>query len=427
MEDKSKTKLPTEEKKEKTGYKLIKKRKSVIMPRAKFDGFFDKENPYYIKIANRYAILKYVSILLTLVFALTMLTAFSSDITPENFQYLLKDLDITGVLSGSEFDSVIYSGGSTSSFGIYRGELAVINAGSTMLYKPSGALSYSDTNKFYNPRLVISDKYMLIYDRGDTTFSYSVYNSFAELHSERFEYPITLADLSDNGAYAIVTRDDSFRSIVYVYDRNFKLKNTVKKDKYVLSVSMSESGSKLAIASVYDKDGSFETEIMVLGVSSYTPDFTIIEKGKIPLKSEWLTSGDLAVVYSDSAVIYSPSGVKRAAIDLTGHSSHAFDLDSSLMVSVYNTTVLGYDKTVNIYDRNADLIMTESLEGELIKILPQKEKVCLLFEDRAVLIDTVSKEVKEAPIKPNAKDIAFYGNTVIVCYSGGAEPLHFDK
>ena len=151
------------------------------------------------------------------------------------------------------------------------------------------------------------------------------------------------------------------------------------------------------------------------------------EKGKIPLKSEWLTSGDLAVVYSDSAVIYSPSGVKRATIDLTGHSSHAFELDSSLMVSVYNTTVLGYDKTVNIYDKNADLIMTVSLEGELIKILPQKEKVCLLFEDRAVLIDTVSKEVKEAPVKPNAKDIAFYGNTVIVCCSGGAEPLRFDK
>lgn len=428
MEDKNKAPIQAEnEKPQKSGYKLIKKRSSVVMPKAKYDGAFDKENPYYIKIANKYAILKYVSILLTFVFAVTMLSAYSSDITPENFQYLLKDLDITGVLSGSKFDSVIYNGGSTSSFGIYRGELAVINAGSTMLYKPSGALSYSDTNKFYNPRLEISDKYMLIYDRGDTTHTYSVHNSFAKLHEERYDYPITLADISNKGSYALVTRDDSFRSIVYVYDENFNLKNTVKKDKYVLSISLNDIGNKLAIASVYDKDGAFESEILVLGISSDKPDFTVTESGKIPLKSEWLQNGDLAIVYSDCAMIYSPKGEKLATLSLSGHSSHNIELNSALIVSVYNTTVLGYDKTVNVYDVNADLIMTASIEGELIKILPGSDKVCLLFEDRAVLIDTVSKTVKEAPVKPNAKDVAFYEDSVIVCYSGGAEPLDFGK
>ncbi len=429
MEDKKNTSVPIGENKpeQKGGYRLIKKRGSVVMPKAKYDGAFDKENSYYIKIANRYAILKYVSIFLTFVFAVTMLTAFSSDITAENFQYLLKDLDITGIMSGSSFESVIYSGGSTSSFGIYRGELAVINAGSTMLYKPSGALSFSDTNKFYNPRLLISNKYMMIYDRGDTTYSYSIYNSFAELHTERFDYPITLADISDNGAYAIVTRDDSYRSIVNVYDGNFKLKNRIKKDKYVLSVSISDNGSKVAVCSVYDKDGGFESEIMVLGLSSDKPDFSVTEKGKIPMMSEWMSNGDLAVVYSDSVSVYSPKGDKTAELSLAGLNSHSFALDSSFMVSAYNTTVLGYDKTVNIYDQYAEIIMSVSLEGELIKILPHGGKVCLLFEDRAVLIDPSSKSVKEAPVKPNAKDIAFYGDTVIVCYLGGAEPLAFDK
>ena len=356
-----------------------------------------------------------------------MLTAFSEDITPENFQYLLKDLDITGVLSGNTFDSVIYSGGSTSSFGIYRGELAVINAGSTMLYKPSGALSYSDTNKFYNPRLVISDKYMLIYDRGDTTCSYSIHNSFAKLREEKFSFPITLADISDKGSYGVVTRDDSFRSIVYLYDENFNLKITIKKDKYVLALSLNEAGNKVAISSVYDKDGGFESEILVLGISSETPDFSVYESGKIPLKSEWLKNGDLAVLFSDCAIVYAPNGDRRATLDLSNLSSHNLELNSSLIVSVYNNTVLGYDKTVNIYNEYAELIMTTSLEGELIKILPGNDKVCFLFEDRAVLIDLTTREAKEAPIKPNAKDIVFYYDTVIVCYSGGAEPLKFGE
>lgn len=413
--------------KKSSGHRLIKKRSSVVMPKAKYDGAFEKENPYYIKIANRYAILKYVSIFLTLIFAVSMLTAFGTDITAENFQYLLKDLDITGIISGSSFDSVIYNGDSTSSFGIYRGELVVINAGSTMMYKPSGALSFERTNVFYNPRLLISDKYMLVYDRGNTTCSYSVYNSFAELHSERYEHPITLADISDSGVYAVVTRDDSFRSIVYVYDDDFRLINEIKKDKYVLSLSLSDDGKKLAIASVYDKNGYFETELLVLGVGAGEADFTVTETNRIPLDSYWLENGNLCVLYSDSLSVYTQKGEKAAELDLSSLSSHSFALNGTLMVSAYNTTVLGYDKTVNIYDKNAELLYSVSLEGELIKIVPHDNKVCILFEDKAVLIDPFEKTVKEASVKPNAKDVVFYGETVIVCYSGGAEPAEFKK
>lgn len=410
-----------------SGHRLIKKRSAVLMPKAKYDGAFEKENHYYIKIANRYAILKYVFIFLAFIFAVSMLTSFSTDITAENFQYLLKDLDITGIMSGSSFDSVIYNGDSTSSFGIYRGELAVINAGSTMMYKPSGALSFERTNVFYNPRLLISDKYMLVYDRGNTTCSYSVYNSFAELHSERYEHPITLAELSDSGSYAIVTRDDSFRSIVYVYDDDFKLINEIKKDKYVLSLSLSDDGKRLAVASVYDKYGYFETEILVLGAGSGEADFAITEKGKIPLDSHWLENGNLCVLYSDSVSVYTPKGEKASELDLSSLSSHSFALNETLMVSAYNTTVLGYDKTVNVYDKNAELIYSVSLEGELIKIVLNEKKICILFEDRAVLVDPFERTVKEAKVKPNAKDVVFYGDTVIVCYSGGAEPAEFKK
>ncbi len=442
MEEKKNIPTPTEDKEakgrdtkdnketklQKTAFRPIKKRApTVVMPKAKYDGAFDKENPYYINIANRYAIMKYVTIFLAFVFAVTMLTAFSSDITAENFQYLLKDLDITGIMSGNTFESVIYSGGSTSSFGIYRGELAVINAGSTMLYKPSGALSFEKTNNFYNPRLLVSDKYFLIYDRGDTTYSYSVYNSFAELHSEKYDYPITLAELSDSGYYAVVTRDDSFRSIVYVYDSSFRLKNEIKKDKYVISVSLNDDGDRLAIASAYDNDGGYESEIMVLSPSSGKPDFTVIENGRIPLMSQWLENGSLYVVFDDSAAVYDKNGEKTAEIALSSLPAHKAAINGSMLVSVYNTTVLGYDKTVHIYDENAELIYTSSFEGELIKILPHGDTVCLLFEDRVVHIDPYSDEIREASVKPNAKDIVFYGDTLIVCYSGGAEPVTLKK
>ena len=409
------------------GYRLIKRRRDpVVMPEAKYDGAFDKENPYYIKIANKYRIMKYITILLAVVFGLSMLTTYSTDITAENFQYLIKDLDITGLTGDRNFGDIIYNGDSSSWFGIYRGELIVVNSGSTMLYKPSGALSFEDANDFYNPRLSVSDKYFMVYDRGDTSYSYSVYNSFAELKNESFEFPITLAAISDEGSYAVVTRDDSYRSIVYYYDNDFKPINQIKKDKYVTALAFTNDGSKLAIASVYDKDGDFVAEIQVIKGRSETAEFTITEDGLLPVNAKWLSNGNLCVLYSDCVVLYSPDGERISSIDCSSCQSLKFSLGEELLVAVYNSTVLGYDKTVDIYDENADIKYTFECQGDVISVKAQDKYICILFEDRVLRIDPIKGVIEVADVLPNAKDIVFYGDTVMICYAGVASPAVFN-
>ena len=112
-----------------------------------------KENKYYTKIASKFKICKYVTAVLALAFSVVLLTAFSGDLSSENFKYLIKDLDITGLISDGDFASVIYNGSADTEFGIYRGELAVVNAGSTSLFSSNGALSLSASNIFYKPKL----------------------------------------------------------------------------------------------------------------------------------------------------------------------------------------------------------------------------------------------------------------------------------
>lgn len=412
----------------KQGYRLIKRRKtSTVMPEAKYDGAFFKENPYYIKIANKYRILKYVTILITVVFAIVMLTAYGTDITAENFQYLIKDLDITTVSSSRDFDKVIYNGGTSSSFGIYKNELVVVNSGSTMLYRPSGAQSFNKTNDYYNPKLLVSDKYFMVYDRGDTSCSYSIYNSFAELHSGSYEYPITLATICDNGAYALVTRDSSNRSVVYVYSKDFKLRNEIKKDKYVIGAAIKDDGSKIALASVYDSEGDYETELIVLNIGQEKPLFTVYEKGLMPLKAMWLSHDRICVLYTDCAIIYDSNGQRSSEISLGGMQSLVFTMGEDMFAAVYNTTVVGYDKTVNIYDKNADLIYSSNLQGELICAKINNSKLYLLFEQELIEIDPENKEVKKGSVEPNAKDVVFYSDTVVVCYSGFAVPCLLTK
>ena len=385
-----------------------------------------RENPYYLRLATRYKIVKYITIVLALVFGVTMLTMFSGDITAENFQYLIKDLDLSGFANGYDFDTLLYNGGSNSVFGIYRGEMAVVSPGTVSLYKPSAALSLNKSNIFYNPKLLTSDKYFLVYDRGDTSRSYSVFNSFAELKTETYPYPITGAAIADSGYYALVTRDDSFRGIIRMYDDSFRQVMKIEKDKFILSIDLSHDGKTLAIASVYDQGGDYVAEVMTVRVGEEKPAAIVEEKGSLPLKIKFMKDGNIGVLYSDRAVIYNADATKRAEYYYSSMASVHAEIGESYVCAVYNTSVIGNDKTVVIYDTEGHTLFTTDLKGELLSIVPNGNTICLLFEDNVVSLDVTEKSIKTLQVEPNAIEIVFSGDTPIICYSGKAVALHFD-
>jgi len=385
-----------------------------------------RENPYYLRLATRYKIAKYVTIFLALAFAVTMMTAFSGDITAENFQYLIKDLDLSGFANGDVFDTLLYNGGSNSVFGIYRGELAVVSPGTVSLYKPSAALSLNKSNIYYSPRLLTSEKYFLVYDRGDTSRSYAIFNSFAELKTETYTHPITGAAMSDSGNYALVTRDDSFRGIVRMYNDRFRQIMEIKKDKYILSIDISDDGKTLAIASVYDQNGDFTSEIMTVRVGETEGEVTIVEEGILPLQIKFMDDGCIGVLYNDRATVYNADASKRTEYFYSSMPSVHAEIGDSYICAVYNTSVIGNDKTVSIYDTDGQTVFTAPLSGELLSIVPNGDTVCLLFEDKAVRIDVREGSIKTLAVEPNAISIVFAGDTPIICYSGKAAALDFD-
>ncbi|MBE6622063.1 MAG: hypothetical protein E7630_03820 [Ruminococcaceae bacterium] len=389
------------------------------------NGLF-RENPYYLRLATRYQIIKYAIIVLALVFSVTMLTAFSGDITVENFQYLIKDLDLSGLATGTTFDTLLYNGGADSVFGIYRGELAVVSPGTVSLYKPSAALSLNKSNIYYSPKLLTSSKYFLVYDRGETSRSYSVFNSFAELKTETYDYPITGAALSDNGSYALVTRDDSYRGIVRMYNDSFRQIMEIKKDKYILSIDLSDDGKTLAIASVYDQSGDFVSEITTVQVGAEQADVVMTKEGILPLRVKFMKDRSIGVLYNDRTVIYHTDGTEKASYSYSAMPSVNAEIGDAYVCGVYNTSVIGNDKTAEIYDTEGHTVFSADLSGELIAIVPQGDRFCLLFEDKAVMIDVQKKTVKTITIEPNARAIVFSGETPIVCYSGKAIALDFE-
>ena len=270
-----------------------------------------------------------------------------------------------------------------------------------------------------------SEKYFLVFDRGDTSRSYSVFNSFAELKTETYAHPITSAAMSDSGYYALVTRDDSFRGIVRMYDDSFRQIMEIKKDKYILSIDISDDGKTLAIASVYDQNGDFMAEIMTVGVGESEAQATVVEEGIMPLEVKFMKDNSVGVLFNDSAKVYNADGSERASYSYSSMPSVHAEIGEAYICAVYNTSVIGNDKTVAVYDIDGQTIFTASLNGELLGIVHNDDVLCLLFEDKAVRIDVRKGTLATQEVAPNALAIVFAGQTPMICYSGNAAVLNF--
>lgn len=385
-----------------------------------------KENKYYTKISAKFKICKYVTVVIALIFTVVMLTVYSSDITSENFQYLIKDLDITGLTTEGDFKTIVYSGGANSKFGIYKDELAVINTGSTNLFASSGALSFSETNIFYSPEIITSEKYFIVYDKGDTTRSYSLYNSFAHLKSEKLDYPIIGMTLADSGTYAVITSGDGYRGVVLWYDEDFKLISEIKKDKYIIFAELSPNGQQIAIASVYDEGGELMSEIMLLNRGEEKAEFSLKVIGDVPISLSYMNNGNIALQYTERTVIYSSKLEEISSISLESLNSARSHMGENLICIVNNNTLIGDDKTINVYDDGGKLISTFEQSGELLKIASFEKNIYLLFEDRVVLLDVYEKTDASITVEPNAIDIVFTSSgKPIICYAGNSYPLEF--
>lgn len=390
------------------------------------DGIY-KENKYYTGVARKYKFLKILCMLLAAIFVGSMFFFCGSALTLDSFKYLVKDLDFSSLNTG-DFSSMVYNGGSRARFGVYRGELIVVSQGLTSLFKPSGAPSFTIENDYYSPALRVADKYFLVYDVGNTSYGYSVYNSFSSIISVHLDYPITDGAICDTGEYCIVSRDDNYKSIIYVYNSDLEQILEIRKEKYTVSVDLSPDGNTLLIACLYDKDGEYVTEISVVDVESGVETQNITIPSYVPLQIKYLKNGNIAVMYTNCISIYDPSGFGITQISPSLSAVVTGYLCSDLICMTNNRNVIGNEKDVRIYDCDGKEIFGCEHTGELVKITDYNGCIFMLFQDHVLKIDPVSGAEFIAKTEANAIDIVFTSEgKPYVCFSGSALELDFEE
>ena len=234
---------------------------------------------------------------------------YRSEITLENFRYLMRNVNfrLETKLPVSEYDGVIYDSVEDRSFATFKEYFATVGKSQLIISDKTGNKSYTGILNYKNPKLTSSETYLICYDMGGN--DYSLYTYFTQVRTEKTSYPIYDVSVSDNGYYAIATKDDVYKGIVDVYNNNFKQITRIKKNKYIVSVDMDKDGGNVLVTSFFSNgQGEIVTEISLHPTDSKNAVFTVNFNGLVPCEARFLNDGTVAFVSTKELLFLSSNG-----------------------------------------------------------------------------------------------------------------------
>ena len=376
---------------------------------------------YYATVSAGYKISQRILIIILVFFLVFSLTTNFNEITFDNLFYMLKDFGTAVDFESTNYDTLSYDANSRNFFALFRGGLTVVNPSNLSVFTATGRRTLRTTAQFSSPCIESSDKYFIVYDTSGTEFF--VYNSFSKVYTEEFDYPVTSACFSEGGKLAVVTRDISHKSLVHVYNKNFKKIFTVPNNMYAFDVVMSDEADRLAV-SYYDiGDGSGRTEIRILTLSTAEEYETISIDGEFLLECGFLSKDIFAVITDQSLRLYD---------------KFFQEIDSQ---TYYNGVISGYDVnehgaavsyTYNsqnvaiVFDKNGNLLYNEAMSNN-IKDIGVFENYIFLRTDDGILRIKGNSTDEQFLTSGQGKMLIYSSDTALVCGDSKAEYLVFEN
>lgn len=264
------------------------------------------QNEAYLTIAKRYRLLRWGVVALLVLFLFAMFNFFREDITVDNFRYLMRNVNFEIKSEIDEAGSILYDSDDQNAFALYKSSLAVANSRKLTIYDAGGRSSCTAEFDYAAPALLSSDKYVLAYDRTDG--DYSLYSTFSQMHTDSTGYPISDADLTDDGVFAIASRSKDYFGVVTIYNSSFKMLGKIQKSKYIASIDLSADGKSIVIASYYSGERGYVTELMTLKVDSDEPELLFTVENTFPYRVSWTAEGEFMLASSSGITFFDKDG-----------------------------------------------------------------------------------------------------------------------
>jgi hypothetical protein len=381
---------------------------------------------YFLTLADNYSKASHI-LFISLAVCLIFTLLFNSKLlTYNNFNYLLKDIDSAVEIASENYNSISYTNDELRVTKSFRGGIVTASTTDIAIYTATGKKTLYANEIFVVPEIVSSQKYAIVYDLGG--YNYNVYNSFANVHSQKCDYPISSISVSDSGLYAVSSRDNEHSSVVYLYDNDFNLINTyLFASKYVFSVSINSSGDRIAIitAEPAPEGDKFLTSVMICEPGKKSDIATIELTQCIPYGSAFTESGDLQIICSNGLYILDSSN---------GAVKNKFEIknDRALRVSIgkYGCAIAlaNNSGTVNneilVFNQHGTMIYNVEVMNGILDLEYYKDYIFIYQQDSLLKINVKNNKDTITPIFDQGSEIIVYNeNNILICCQTKAKYL----
>lgn len=379
---------------------------------------------YYASVSAFY---KIAERLLWLVLAL--FTAFSigtnyKEITFDNFFYLMKDFSSASDSNVPNYQTLSYDSDSRQIFSLYRGGLVSASPSAVSVFTAGGRRTLRSNTEYYSPSIVCCDKYVLVYDGAGSAFS--VYNSFSKVYSEGLESPITNAKFAQDGSFAVATKNDDGKSVIYLYGKDIKRRGEISGSRYVFDMSIDSEEHRFATVSYQAENGQGITTLSVYDIESSQSAKKLASvniEGEFPIGCAFLKNGKIGVLTNLSVRIYDKNYRETAKNSFYGSSITAFSVGEYGIAAVVSS---GEKKTAFAFDKSGDLVYNNPITENVSAIEQRNGYLFLRTVNGVTRLDTKKGNGEFLPSE-SGKMLIYDEDTALVCGSARAEYLVFGK
>ena len=315
---------------------------------------------------------------------------------------------------------ILINSDSTVSMDVLGESIVVLSTENVAVYSPEGKMKYSQPHIFSKPGISVNGDKAVVFDRGGT--GYMLINEKKIVYEGNDENIIISADYGENGTYALSTKTQGATSTLKVFNKSNKLVfqwNCAYEN--IVSISVSDNGKYVGVATFGAQNGDFITNVQYFGVDYSEPLNTQTITGAVPFELDFTAYNTLSLLtdvgvytinrkdekYTENLSYYSSefnscdiSSNGRYLVCLAKYGSenvyeiHLFkpkgEIKTTIQAdfSIKNVKIsdkyifaLG-DKTISVYNYNGNKVSDISYKGEANGILPTDDFVFIVSLDK---------------------------------------------
>jgi len=343
----------------------------------------------YDKKASVLKKLKYAVLVVLILTVLFFLVGYREDITVENIRYLLKYVDVSPSIIGSEnAKKIIFEEDSSSVTGVYRSDFVVVTQNGVSTYDLTAKKGISDSFSLITPSLSVGEKYFAVFDMGENY--YAIYNSFSKIHEETTAYPIWDVVFGADGEFALITAEKGYRSALKIYNSDFNNRmNWYTSDKYIVCADIHSSRDAFYLAGcVKNNDkGDFVSSLAVLRDGSEEMHLFLEFESELILDAEFFENGNICVLTDESLRVIDLAGNVLAKESFSSDSLRMFEAGSTHAVIVLNENTIGTEHRVIILNKKGNTLTDTTVDSDIKDISVTGDNILLLGSQKLTSID----------------------------------------